>query len=483
MLCSLLGEAGCSAKAKNLRTDSGEAAHLPVRAALVIPDRVRSFTVSTPPCTLPVSVRFGEELEAQAVHTLKNLMERVEVVRDRQQALNQFDLVVELSRPEFSMEGNNCGIGQWLLAPVTLGFSVVSSPGGVTTSFSFYADVRALDGKTLESRQIATRQLYYETGNLFGVASWKVEEALKVGFQKTMNELADTVSTSRSVVAYLQTLERGEVASSSSSRDFRRPTKENQTVNIEEVPQWAEKPRPQDVAVVIGVERYQTLTKAEYATKDATLVQAYLTALGFRAANIEVLLNERATYAGVRRTLQSWLPNRVKPDSRVLVYYSGHGAPDPVSGETYLVPFDGDAGALQDTSYPVKKLYETLGQLPAQEVVVMLDACFSGLGGRSVLASGTKPLVNVRPPSAVPANVAVLAAAEPTQISTSDPAVQHGVFTYQLLKAMKEGKRTVVEIYETMRPAVEDQAKRLNVRQTPVLMPPTSQIVGQFVLR
>lgn len=41
----------------------------------------------------------------------------------------------------------------------------------------------------------------------------------------------------------------------------------------------------------------------------------------------------------------------------------------------------------------MKSLYHNLGQLKAKRVVVALDSCFSGAGGRSVLASGVKPLV------------------------------------------------------------------------------------------
>jgi len=77
-----------------------------------------------------------------------------------------------------------------------------------------------------------------------------------------------------------------------------------------------------------------------------------------------------------------WLANNVESDSRVFIYYSGHGAPDPRTGDAYLVPYDGDPSFIENTGYSLKKLYDTLGKLPSKEIVVILDSCFSGAGGR-----------------------------------------------------------------------------------------------------
>ncbi|TSA00851.1 MAG: caspase family protein [Nitrospiraceae bacterium] len=239
----------------------------------------------------------------------------------------------------------------------------------------------------------------------------------------------------------------------------------------------------QDVAVVIGVEKYQDLPASDFSSRDAKLVKEYLVSLGLRERNIELLLNERATGTGIRKAVESWLPNRVKKDSRVFVYYSGHGGPDPATGEAYLVPHDGDANYLSTTGYPLKMLYEKLGALQAAEVVVVLDACFSGAGGRSVLAKGARPLVLMKEGPALAPNMAVLAATQGTQISTSSPDKGHGVLTYYFLKAIKDGKRDLAEIYSTIKPQVEDEAKLLNVAQTPSLNPDPSRLQGRFRLR
>lgn len=248
------------------------------------------------------------------------------------------------------------------------------------------------------------------------------------------------------------------------------------------IPDFAAKPRPNDYAVVIGIEKYQGLPASAYSRSDARTVKGYLRALGFPERNIQFLTDERATKSGIEKTIEAWLPNRVRKGSRVVVYYSGHGAPEPAGGEAYLVPYDGDPNYLPITGYPLKRLYAKLGALHAAQVIVILDSCFSGSGGRSVLATGARPLVMVADTGTLPGNVAVLAASKGSQISTGSPDKGYGIFTYHLLRALQEGKRNLAEIYTYLEPAVEDEARGLNVLQTPTLRPSTEKLRERFTL-
>ena len=238
------------------------------------------------------------------------------------------------------------------------------------------------------------------------------------------------------------------------------------------LPKFAAIPRPSDVALVIGIEKYQKLVPAQYARADAEQVANYLRQLGYAPRNVEVLLNERATHTAVRLALEQWLPEHVRADSRVLVYYSGHGSINPATGETYLVPHDGDPSYLASTAYSTKMLYAKLGELKARQVVVTLDSCFSGQGGRSVMMEGARPAVaKIDDPALASSNLAVLAAAEGTQISASSKERRHGLLTYHFLKALQEGKQDLASIYEYVNPKVQDDAKLQNVAQSPSLRP------------
>lgn len=238
-----------------------------------------------------------------------------------------------------------------------------------------------------------------------------------------------------------------------------------------------------DIAVIIGIEGYQGIPKSDYSYDDARLVEDYAKALGFKPRNIEMLLDERATKSAIENTIRTWLRNKAKPESRVFIYYSGHGAPEPETGDAYLVPYDGDPNYLPDTGYPLKRLYENLGRLQVSEVTVVLDAGFSGAGGRSVLAKGARPLVMMAEGVAIPENMAVFTATQGTQISTSSPEKGHGIFTYYFLKALKDGKKNILDIYEYIKPLVEDEAKQLNIQQSPNINPDAEKLKGRFGLR
>ncbi len=238
-----------------------------------------------------------------------------------------------------------------------------------------------------------------------------------------------------------------------------------------------------DYAIIIGIEGYSSLPKSDYSYDDARLVKDYLKALGVKERNIELLTDEKATLSGIMKSIEAWLPNKLKKGGKVFVYYSGHGSPNPVTGEAFIVPYDGDPNYLNITGYPLKRLYEKLGRLPASEVIVVLDSCFSGAGGRSVLAKGARPLVMTSQGAVLLQNMVVLSATQGSQISTSSQEKGHGIFTYYFLKALKDGKISVAEIYEHIKPCVEDEAKSINVQQSPSISPNLDKLKGRFLLR
>lgn len=253
--------------------------------------------------------------------------------------------------------------------------------------------------------------------------------------------------------------------------------------NIHDIPDFKAKGRPYDLAVVIGIENYRGLPKSDFSKSDAGLMKDYLKAMGFQERNITLLTDEKASLSDIKKTMELWLPNKVKKESMVFIYYSGHGAPEPASGDAYIVPYDGDPNYLSVTGYPINGMYERLGKLPAAEVVVLLDSCFSGSGGRSLLAKGARPLVMVPQPSVLAAHMAVLSATQGSQISTSSPEKGHGVFTFYFLKAVRDGRKTIGEIYEYIKPLIEDEAKALNVQQSPSLSPEPEKVKGKFSVR
>ncbi|MBI5240874.1 MAG: caspase family protein [Elusimicrobia bacterium] len=226
-------------------------------------------------------------------------------------------------------------------------------------------------------------------------------------------------------------------------------------------------------ALVIGIEKYQQLPQADFAERDAQTIKDHLVALGYPRRNIVHLSGSLATRSNMEKYLESWLPARVGADSKLLVYFSGHGSPGIDSGQAYLVPWDGDVNFLAKTGYPLKRLYENLNALAARRVVVLLDSCFSGAGGRSILPKGTRPLVSkVDVGGGTLGKVVVLSASDSSEITGADEAQGHGLFTYHLLKGLNEkrGQATLKALYDYLLPRVQDAARHQNRDQTPQLL-------------
>lgn len=239
-------------------------------------------------------------------------------------------------------------------------------------------------------------------------------------------------------------------------------------------------------AIVIGIEGYrQKLPKADFAVSDAKLMGEYLTkVMGYPEENVVMLTNEHATKSDFEKYFERWLSNNVEKNSTVFIYYSGHGAPDPKTGGAYLVPYDGDPSFIAETGYPLKRMYDALGKLQAKEIIVALDSCFSGAGGRSVIAKGARPLVmNLERNMALSGNMTVLSASAGEQISSTYDEKGHGLFTYFLLKGIKnedvvkpDGSIRMDDLFGYVKPQVERIArKQYNNEQTPQLIEATKK--------
>jgi Ca2+-binding EF-hand superfamily protein len=251
--------------------------------------------------------------------------------------------------------------------------------------------------------------------------------------------------------------------------------------DVDTLPSVVAKSRKHAYAVVIGIEQYrEKLPKADFAAGDAKLMGEYLTkVLGYPEDNVVLRVNDKAAKTDLEKYLGEWLRNNVEAGGSVFVYYSGHGAPNPKTGEAYLVPYDGDPSFVESTAYPLKQLYASLDKLPAKEIVVVLDSCFSGAGGRSVLAKGARPMgIALENAVASTGKAVVLAASSGDQISSTYEEKGHGLLTYFFLKGLqgegdlnKDGAIELAELYEYLKPNVQRVArKQYNNEQTPQLL-------------
>ena len=209
--------------------------------------------------------------------------------------------------------------------------------------------------------------------------------------------------------------------------------------------------------------------------------------MGFSKARVKIITNRNATLAEFNKLLGSngWLARNVKPnETDVVVYFSGHGIPDPASLQTGLLPFDVDPN--YSIGLPLKELYRTLGNLNARTVTVFLDACFTGEAreGKLLLADSRGMMVT---PREVAGGIVVISAAAAGQISGALKDKEHGLFTYYLLKGLGgegdgngDGQLTVSELANYVRTNVKEQAALTGREQVPELQGNSEQVLVSY---
>lgn len=225
-------------------------------------------------------------------------------------------------------------------------------------------------------------------------------------------------------------------------------------------------------AFIIGNEHYQQVASVPYAVHDAQIMGKYCNKmLGVPETNIR--LYEDATFGtmlGCIRDVKT-ITQAFNGQVDIIFYYAGHGIPDEANKSAYLLPVDAD-GTQTETCYAVSRLYRELGQLGARSVIVLMDACFSGsLRGEGMLASARGVALKAKPDEPQGKMVAVSAA---TGDETAFPyeEQQHGMFTYYLLKGMREsrGKLTWGDLVNYVQTQVRQRSVVINHKsQTPTV--------------
>ena len=160
---------------------------------------------------------------------------------------------------------------------------------------------------------------------------------------------------------------------------------------------------------------------------------------------------------------------RAFDNPNVIVYYAGHGIPDESSKTAYLLPVDGN-GVDVATGYKLDDLYAALGGMPASQITVFMDACFSGSKREEgMLASARGIALKVK--SGTPkGNMVVFSAAQGDETAYPYNDEGHGMFTYFLLKKLQEtqGNVTLEELGEYIITNVRRQSVVKNDKsQTP----------------
>jgi hypothetical protein len=241
------------------------------------------------------------------------------------------------------------------------------------------------------------------------------------------------------------------------------------------------KPQPvkDAVAIVIGIEKYKRISKADYANADALDFYDYANrALGIKQENIKLLVDDGADDLEILQAFQNWLPIKVKKNkTEVYVFFSGHGYPGEEGKGLYFLPHGVDKDYMERTAVKQKELIAALEAVQPKAVTMFIDSCYSGqTRAGEILLAGSKPIALKKAEMTYPPEFTVITASNMDQISWSSNDLKHGIFSYYLMKGMegdadmnKDGKITAAEMHDYLSDMVSRQAMGMNRKQQPQL--------------
>ena len=153
----------------------------------------------------------------------------------------------------------------------------------------------------------------------------------------------------------------------------------------------------------------------------------------FKEVNVDEIYNLDATQANIRLRLKAL--REARPEDVVVIYLAGHG--ETLNEDWMFIPYDlvtpEHPEALQHGGISSRELAEAVKSIPAQKLMIMIDACksgaatvgFRGLEERRSLAQLSRST-----------GTHMIAATTKDQPASELDTLGHGVFTYTLLEGL-----------------------------------------------
>jgi len=192
-------------------------------------------------------------------------------------------------------------------------------------------------------------------------------------------------------------------------------------------------------AVVIGIDDYEKAPRLKYAVADAKAMAGVLRQQGFQVTE---LYNRQASRRAIESELSDKLVDRVGEQDRVVIFYAGHGETKTARGGKtmgYLLPVEGQMGALGETGVSMGRIKELADALPSKQVLFLVDVCYGGIAGQQFRS--TLPPMSVAYLKQITRERGrqLITAGGSDQQAMESPEWGHSVFTYYLLEGLGKG--------------------------------------------
>lgn len=214
-------------------------------------------------------------------------------------------------------------------------------------------------------------------------------------------------------------------------------------------------------AFIVGVSKFaKPSINLKYPAKDAKDLSTYLVnEANFAPDHVKLLVDEQATKERVLAELgDKWLPRLAHPNDLVLIFISTHGSPSQadLEGLNYLVMHNTDPDSLYATGLPLSDLAAAIKQrVHSNRVVLIIDACHSGAADT---AKGLTRVGNIDSAAlSQGTGQLIICSSLPNQVSWESKRYQNGVFTHQLIEALRAGKPTLSQAFERLKESVQSE--------------------------
>jgi TolB-like protein len=199
--------------------------------------------------------------------------------------------------------------------------------------------------------------------------------------------------------------------------------------------------RPTLWLLAIGVSHYKDPgLRLDFAEADARAIAEALTTQGsgplYNESKVRLLLNDEVTRESILSGMQGFL-GQAGPDDVAVIFIAGHGVRERSSGSYYFLPYTATAGNLITDGLRMSDFDEMMRILRrnVRRVVVLLDTCHAGalqLSSRAAFAAD-----DLAGQVSISDGLFLLAATKPDEESKERPELEHGAFTYAVLKGLQ----------------------------------------------
>ncbi len=130
---------------------------------------------------------------------------------------------------------------------------------------------------------------------------------------------------------------------------------------------------------VVAINDYQAYQPLNNAVKDANnLVELLKRKYDFKVKKEGLIFDEQATRRNILNGLRQFCDTKkIKPNDRLLIYYSGHGYWDKITQSGFWVPVDAPKNEIEEF-VANSRIREIIRNIPCRHILLISDSCFSG---------------------------------------------------------------------------------------------------------